>query len=65
MNEQKPINLSTVMKEKKREKIFFHLDTAVESLEQIQERRPVQYQSIYKEVIHDLKDISRKISQGP
>ncbi len=65
MNEKKPINLSTVMKGKKMEKICLHLDAAVESLEKIQERRPVQYQSIYKEVIHDLEDISRKISRGP
>lgn len=59
------MNLSTVMKEKKREKVSLHLEAAVESLEKIQERRPEQYQPIYKEVIDDLKDITQKISRGP
>jgi hypothetical protein len=65
MDEKRPMNLSTVMNKKKKEKISLHLDAAMESLEKIQERRPVQYQPIYQEVIHDLKDISQKISRGP
>lgn len=65
MDEKKTMNLSTVMKEKKRGKVSLHLDAAVESLERIQERRSERYQPIYQEVIHDLKDISQKISRGP